>query len=282
MSNMKNILVTGSSGYIGQHLMKMLNGMPDIKAWGLDYDVSDIEPIYWDIRYKLENYIFDFEDYPIEYDAIIHLAALVRVGESMREPIRYYDTNVDGTLNILRGIETSNFIFASTGAAQAPTSPYAISKRMAEDVIYEYCTKSGIDFTSFRFYNVTGSDVVGPTNPDGLLFNLIQACETKEFNIWGNDYNTKDGTCVREYVHVNDICRALIKAIDEPANDIENLAYGDTRTVKEIAEIFKQVNNVDFDIKYRGRREGDAEAYYLKNPSSYMQRNYTYEQMFKV
>jgi UDP-glucose 4-epimerase len=106
--------------------------------------------------------------------------------------------------------------------------------------------------------------------------------ETGKFTIYGDDYNTKDGTAVREYVHVMDICRALMKAIDTPSeNRIENLAYGDTRTVKEIAQTFFKVNDVECEIEYAPRRSGDLEACYLENPSPFMIRNYTYEEMLK-
>jgi UDP-glucose 4-epimerase len=129
---------------------------------------------------------------------------------------------------------------------------------------------------------VTGSEGFEPTNPDGLFYNLIKSLETGKFTIYGDDYNTKDGTAVREYVHVMDICRALVEAIDTPStNRIENLAYNDTRTVKEIADIFFKVNNVDCIVDYAPRREGDLEAMYLKNPSPFMKRSYTYEEMLK-
>jgi UDP-glucose 4-epimerase len=110
----------------------------------------------------------------------------------------------------------------------------------------------------------------------------LKAKETGKFTIFGNDYPTKDGTCVREYVHVNDICRALIKAIDEPSNSIENLAYGDPRTTKEIVKLFAEVNKLNLNVEYDPRREGDLAESYLKNPSRYMKRNYTYEEMLKV
>jgi UDP-glucose 4-epimerase len=127
---------------------------------------------------------------------------------------------------------------------------------------------------------VIGSEGFEPTNPDGLFFNLIQAVDTGKFTIYGDDYDTKDGTCVREYVHVMDICRALMKAIDTPSkNHIENLAYGDTRTVKEIVEIFKKVNEVDFEVEYKHRRPGDLEACYLEHPSKFMIQNHSYEEM---
>ena len=139
----------------------------------------------------------------------------MNVGESEKEPIKYYTTNLNGTVNVVSKIKTKNFIFASTGAARDCESAYGISKRAAEDVVKEFCTKhSPKDYTIFRFYNVIGSDGFAPTNPDGLMYKLMKARETKEFTIFGNDYNVSpDGTCVRDYAHVNEICDALKQAI---------------------------------------------------------------------
>ena len=267
---MKNVLITGNKGYIGQHLVNMIEQTrPDILIHGCDIE-EDRQNHRVDIRYPFTSMY--------EFHTIIHLAALVRIGESVKNPSAYFDTNVNGTINVLKSVRHHNFIFASTGAAENPVSPYAFSKRMAEDIVKEIA----YDYTIFRFYNVIGTDGFPPTNPDGLMMNLLKAKETGEFTIFGNDYPTKDGTCVREYVHVNDICRALIKAIDEPSNSIENLAYGDPRTTKEIVKLFAEVNKLNLNVEYDTRREGDLAESYLKNPSRYMKRNYTYEEMLKV
>jgi UDP-glucose 4-epimerase len=270
------ILVTGSNGYIGRHLCAMLEEK-NYEVHKLDYDINpDLRQYIYDIRdaKELKNGGTSFHT----YDAVIHLAALVRVGESVHYPTLYYDTNINGTLNVIQRIKYKNFIFASTGAASNPLSPYGLSKRVAEDIVAEQCKH----FTTFRFYNVTGTGGFPATNPDGLFYNLTQAIETRKFHLHGTDYNTKDGTCVREYIHVNDVCDALIRAIDTPTNGVENLAYNDTRTVKEIVNIFKEVNNVDFDVIYKDVRPGDLESMYLPDPSKFMVRNYTYEQMLKL
>lgn len=270
------LLVTGSEGYIGKHLCQILE-KHYIELHKLDYEIKPGERQYaCDIRNDQKLRYSEVSRH--EYDAVIHLAALVRVGESVHYPTMYYDTNINGTYNLIRRIKTKNFIFASTGAAANPESPYGFSKRVAEDIVAEQCKW----FTSFRFYNVIGTDGFPATNPDGLFYNLTQATKTGTFHLNGTNYNTKDGTCVREYVHVNDICMALMRAIDRPSRRIENLAYGDTRTVKEIVNIFKEVNNVDFDVIYKDARPGDLEACYLNNPSDFMVRHYTYEQMLKL
>lgn len=265
---MKKVLITGHCGYIGQHLLKMIHKTrPDIELTCLDIN-SKHSGTYHDIRTPLKS--------DIEFHTIIHLAALVRVGESVKNPTDYYMTNIVGTLNTLN-LRYHNFIFASTGAASNPDSPYGYSKRVAEDIVRE----KAYDYTIFRFYNVIGTDGFAPTNPEGILLNLLNAPK-EGFNLYGDDYNTKDGSCVREYVHVNDICAAIIKAIDEPANDIENLAYGDTRTVKEIIDIYKKVNKKKFDVRVLPRRPGDLEACYLEKPSKYMVQRYSYEEMLKL
>lgn len=273
---MKNILVTGSSGYIGQHLCKLLSSHYRVYGYDTKYNMQNVDTLFEQSILNLAPAAKEFE-----FDTVIHLAALVRVNESVQNPIAYYETNLTGTINMLKNIKYKNFVFASTGAATNPISPYALSKRCAEDVVERYCIENGKTFTTFRFYNVTGTDGIPPTNPDGLFYRLQEASRTGTFEIYGKYYNTKDGTCVREYIHVNDICRSLIKAIETPSNDIQNLAYGDTRTVEEIVNIFKEVNGIDFQVIYKEARPGDLESCYLDNPSRYVERNYTYEQMLK-
>jgi UDP-glucose 4-epimerase len=272
---MRNVLITGDMGYIGSHLKQMIaNTRPNFNVQGFDC-LNNGDVLAPSTLYK--SGIGD-----VEWDTVVHLAALVKVGESVKNPSDYFETNVLGTINALRYLNCSNFIFASTGAASNPDSPYGHSKLMAEKVVQEFAEKTGIDTTIFRFYNVIGQEGFEPTNPDGLFYNLKNAMTTKNFNLYGTDYNTKDGTCIREYVHVNDICSAIIRAIVMSSNSIENLAYGDTRTVKEIIDIFKNVNSTDFNVTNMPRRAGDLEACYLPEPSRYMSRTYTYEQMLEV
>lgn len=226
------------------------------------------------------NRLFELD---VEFDAVIHLAALVRVGESENMPIKYYITNMNGTMNVLNKVKTKNFIFASTGAAQDCNSAYGISKRAAEDVVREYCTQHRQqDYTIFRFYNVVGSDGFNPTNPDGLMWKLMESQESGVFTIYGNDYQTSDGTCVRDYVHVMEICDALQQAIEKPSNKVECLGHGVGYTVNEIASLYRKVNNCDFDIKYGPRRKGDTPSSVLEDVSPYMRNLYTLEDLLKV
>jgi UDP-glucose 4-epimerase len=274
---MKKILITGSSGYIGSHLVKMLE--KEYEVYGLDVRPPQVEMERF-MQMNI-NQPFNIEE---EYDCVIHLAALVRVAESEQMPIKYYITNLNGTMNVVNKIKTKNFIFASTGAAQDCSSAYGISKRAAEDVVHEFYTQHRpTPYTIFRFYNVIGSTVVAPTNPDGLMYNLVKAHETGEFTIYGTDYErTSDGTCVRDYVHVNEICDAIKQAIEKPSNQIESLGHGVGYTVKEIVDLFQKVNDTDFEVKYGSRRKGDIDVSVLEEVSPYMKNLYTLVQLLKV
>jgi UDP-glucose 4-epimerase len=257
-----SITITGSSGYIGSHLSKIIDANHIDKKINMDIRNNDLK---------------------INDEVCIHLAALVQVGESTKIPKEYYDVNVNGTINLLNNFYGKHFIFASTGAATTLTSTYALSKRISEDIIIEHCLKNNIDFTIFRFYNVIGSSFnIRPTNPDGLFYALIKAKDNGQFNIYGNDYNTKDGTTVRDYVHVMEICETIKSIVNNPTNSIENLGHGKGYTVKEIVEIYKKVNSCNFEIKYLNRRPGDLESNVLKNVSSYMKNLYTIEEMLMV
>jgi UDP-glucose 4-epimerase len=217
------------------------------------------------------------------FDAVIHLAALVNVGESQKTPTDYYLTNMIGSLNLLTWVDTDNFIFASTGAAEKCESAYGTSKKAAEDCIKEMCNYKNLPYSIFRFYNVIGSDGFKPTNPDGLMSALIKAKETGKFTVHGKDYvESWDGTCVRDYVHVNEICDALRTAIEKPSNSIECLGHGVGYTVKEMVNLFELVNNLDIDVTYGPRRQGDIPCSVLENVSPYMKNLYDIKDLLKI
>jgi UDP-glucose 4-epimerase len=268
------ILVTGSEGYIGKHLIKMLGDEHEVTRLDIKADdfmmATDITKLPSEIPNVLA-----------ELDVVIHLAARVKVNESVTNPWLYYNTNVNGTKNILNHVKCRHFIFASTGVASKPANPYALSKRIAEDIVKEHCQENGFDFTIFRFYNVIGSDGFEPTNPDGLFFNLNKAVETGTFNLCGTDYNTIDGTCLRDYIHVNEVCNAIIKSLETPSGQVENLGTGEGKTVLEIINQYKDTNQVDFEVIDVGRREGDLEVSVLDNPSKYFDKLYTFEELLR-
>lgn len=270
----KEIVITGCSGYIGSHLCSLLEG--EYIIHGIDiveptvkvdhfYNIDIVKPFYF-----------------YDVDCVIHLAALVNVGESECFPANYYNTNLNGTLNVINGIKCKNFIFASTGAAKDCVSPYGVSKRAAEDVVKSYMKTHRVDYTTFRFYNVIGSTVVPSTNPDGLFHNLLKAKERGHFTINGTDYNTVDGTCVRDYVHVEEICHSIRKAILKPANRTESLGHGIGTTVQQMIDKFKSVNKCQFNVYKGPRRRGDAESSVLTEKSDYMVNLYTLDELLRL
>ena len=281
---MKKVLITGSSGYIGSHLCKMLEN--EYEVHGLD--IKDPQhPIKKFFKTDINRPMIIEE----EYDAVVHLAALVNVGESEKISVMYYITNINGTMNVLNKVKCDNFILASTGAASACESVYGVSKRAAEDVVREYCTQhTTTPYTIFRFYNVIGSSGYKPTNPDGLMYNLLMSAVTRKFTIFGNDYDTPDGTCVRDYVHVDEICEAIRIAIEKPANKIECLGHGVGYTVREIFDKFLEVNeealyqDADTAIVHEigPRRKGDIAHSVLEDISPYMKNLYSIEDLLKL
>ena len=275
------ILITGNSGYIGSHLTKLLSKRTDLELYGLDRKASQL-PVKEQCRNDITMPGYFLWQNDFEFDCVIHLAAEVAVGRSVTNPIVYYKTNTLGTLRILQDLKCKRFIHASTGSAGPMNNPYGISKRASEEIVDQYCKERSIPFTTFRFYNVTGSDGIKPTNPDGLMWNLMNAQKTGVFNLFGDDYNTLDGSAVRDYTHVNEICRALEQAIDRSTNQIENLGHGVGTTVKQMIDLYKKVNNCDFEVKIGPRRAGDLECSVLDNPSPFMQQLYTMEDLLWV
>jgi UDP-glucose 4-epimerase len=275
---MKKILITGNSGYIGSHLSNILIKKSEYEIHGLDKDVPQItvhKQYHQDIR---------DHNWPLHeiYDCVIHLAAEVSVSRSVNNPILYYTTNTIGTLNVLKNIKTKRFIHASTGSAGPMNNPYGISKRAAEEVVFQWCEENNIPYTIFRFFNVTGSDHIVPTNPDGLMWNLMNAQKTGLFNLFGTDYNTEDGSAVRDYTHVNEICYSVIDAISQSTNQIENLGHGVGTTVKQMIELYKKVNDCNFEVRVCPRRAGDLERSVLDNPSPFMKKLYSMEELLKI
>jgi UDP-glucose 4-epimerase len=277
---MKKVLITGNSGYIGSHLSQLLKKDTSLILYGLDLNDPQVALDCFqkqDIK-EYNNWCY----FDIEFDCVVHLAAEVAVGRSVTNPTLYYLTNTLGTLNVLTNIKTKRYVHASTGSAGPMNNPYGISKRAAEEIVDQYCKENNIPFTTFRFYNVTGSDGIYPTNPDGLMWNLMNAEKTGAFNLLGDDYDTEDGSAVRDYTHVNEICNALEQAINKSTNQIENLGHGKGTTVKQMIALYKKINNCDFDVNICPRRAGDLEKSVLDHPSSFMTKLYSMDEILKV
>lgn len=275
---MKKILITGNSGYIGSHLSKILLENKSFLLHGLDINVPQVE-INNQFKIDIKKSGWKIDE---EYDCVIHLAAEVAVGRSVLNPTLYYLTNTLGTLHVLQNIKFKTFIHASTGSAGPMNNPYGISKRAAEEIVQQICTENKIPYTIFRFYNVTGADGFNPTNPDGLMWNLINAKKTGTFHLFGDDYNTEDGSAIRDYTHVNEICYSITDAIYRSSNQIENLGHGVGTSVKQMINLFKEINRCDFDVKICPRRKGDLEKSVLDNPSPYMKRIYEMNELLKL
>lgn len=277
---MKKVLITGSSGYIGIHLANMLQNEYILHGIDLVFDSFHLNRFFqMNICAGGTGLLYPKEHH---YDTVVHLAAHVKVNESVKIPAEYYYNNIIGTMSVLEQVNFDNFIFASTGVASNPTNPYALSKRCAEDVVKSFCEKRNKNYTTFRFYNVIGSTVKKPTNEDGLFYNLMKAKETGTFTIFGDDYDSFDGTAVRDYVHVDEVCASIKRAIEKPTNSLENLGTGTGYTVKQIVEAFRTVNNCDFEIVYEPRRSGDLERCVLDVPSLYFEKMYSFDEMLKV
>lgn len=295
-----NILVTGGAGYIGSHVCKILKekGFTPIVFDNLSRGFE--ESVKWgplfigDLRNQ-EKIIEVFEK--VKIGAVMHLGALAYVGESMENPHLYFENNVYGTLNLLETMKEKNvkkIIFSSTCAvygspadipvsedtAISPESPYGTSKLLAEYLINEYKNLGHIDPIIFRYFNVIGSDPdleIGECHePETHIVPLaIHAALTGEpLHLYGNDYSTKDGTCIRDYLHVNDIATAHCLALEYSSSSskhIFNLGNDKPFSVLEIVRLVEEVTKKKINLSLKERRSGDAEALYSSSNDA---RNY--------
>lgn len=281
MEKMLKVLVTGCTGYIGSHLCKVLFEAGH-EITGLDIEWKKHNNV---TRYCHRILIKDVTRHVIDedYDVIVHLAGLIQVEESVALPTRYYATNLGGTVNMLRqGFNGQpHFIFASTAGAFDAQSPYARSKLAAEDVIKEQSD----NYTIFRFFNVAGSD--GMHRQVGRASHLIRiaaeaaAGKRDYMYMYGDDYDTKDGTCVRDYIHVVDLVNAIRDTIKHGAfnTPYECIGSGKGYSVKEVINTMKEVTGVDFQVKIAGRRDGDPASLAITNQFNLLHPQYNLRDM---
>jgi len=297
---MKNILITGGAGYIGSHMCKelVLNKYnPVIIDNFIDGHEKEIKYgtfIYCSIENKtLLQKIFS--EYKI--DAVLHFAGLICVKDSTINPIKYYNNNVNGTINLLESMINNNinkFVFSSSCAIYGnpielpivethpknPISPYGRTKLIIEQILEDFKQAYGLKYTSLRYFNVSGADIdieLGEDHfPETHLIPLaIEAAfdNNKTINIFGNDYNTKDGTCVRDYIHVNDLVKAHIlameKLLDGDNGDKYNLGNGNGYSVKEIIEVIQNITNKKVKSKIINRRSCDSEILISSNKKAF-------------
>ena len=283
------ILVLGGAGYIGSHAVKMLieNGesvvVVDNLETGHKAAIHEKAKFYnVDIR-NLEAFETVFKENEIE--SVIHFSANSLVGESVSLPIKYFENNVAGTVNVLKLMEkysVKKIVFSSTAAVYGepkvipitedsetqPTSPYGESKLMMEKMFKWADLAHDIRFVSLRYFNVAGADAFGDIGEaHGVETHLIPLVlqvplGKREFiTIFGDDYNTKDGTCIRDYIHVTDLIDAHMKALDYlragNKSEIFNLGSGDGFSVLEIIEVARSVTGHPIPAKMAERRPGD-------------------------
>lgn len=282
------VLVTGGAGYIGSHMVKMLlregaevvvfdnlsSGHRDAVLGG-SFVRGDInEPA------ALAGLFGRFS-----FDAVMHFASLIQVGESVREPGKYYRTNLTGTLNVLEAMRASGvmrFIFSSSAAIfgepkytpidethpAAPINPYGFSKWAVERVLGDYARACGLHSVSLRYFNAAGADPDGRLgerhHPETHLIPLVlQAASGRRasVSVYGTDYPTEDGTCIRDYIHVDDLCQAHLRALEflmrEGRSAAYNLGNGHGFSVRQIVEAARRVTGKAIAAEVGPRRAGD-------------------------
>ncbi len=286
---MKRVLIIGGAGYIGSHQVKMM--------CNLGYDVlvvdnlntgfiSAIDKRATFIKGDLRDYDFMsqvFREHQI--DVVIHFAALSLVGESMEKPLDYFDNNVGGMQILLKTMVENgvkNLVFSSTAATYGtheampitesyltnPDNPYGESKLMMEKMI-KWCAEAyDLNYIALRYFNVCGAAFDGTIgenhDPETHLIPIVLQVPLgiRDFiGIYGDDYPTEDGTCIRDYIHVEDLCNAHVCAVEKlfltKQNHIINLGYGHGYSVKEIIDAARSVTNHEIPERVTPRRMGD-------------------------
>lgn len=289
MSGM-SVLVCGGAGYIGSHMVKLLleNGhnplIFDNLSTGHVESLQDEENLVFGDLMDISSVRRLFAEHT--FDAVMHFAAKSIVPESVRKPALYYQNNVVGTLNLLEvmleeGVD--KFVFSSTAAVygnpvteliaedhpQNPLSPYGRTKLQVETALADYAAAYGMKSVSFRYFNAAGADPSGSIgeahDPEThLIPNILKAAlgTGPELKLFGDDYATSDGTCVRDYIHVNDLCDAHLRSLlymgEQEGSHIFNLGNGSGFSVKQVLDAATEVTGKAIPHSIGPRRDGDA------------------------
>lgn len=291
---MKTVLVTGGAGYIGSHCVLALlkQGYKVIIFDNLSTGhIETVEALqkYGEIEFfrgdLLDSHYLDTVLSQINIDAVVHFAAFSQVGESVKDPQKYYINNVCGTISLLQAMlkhGIKNIVFSSTAATygepvytpidekhpQNPINTYGQTKLMIEKIMDDYDKAYGLKSVRLRYFNVAGADSenrVGEWHdPEThLIPNILKSTFSggKTFEMYGTDYDTKDGTCVRDYINVEDLAEAHVLALkyleDGGHTDFFNLGTNEGNTVKEVFNVCEQVTNKEIPVNICPRREGD-------------------------
>ena len=282
------ILVVGGAGYIGSHMVKMLAAQSyrvttlDNLSTGYRNAVSAGEFIQVDLADR-EVLATLFARQP--FDAVMHFASYIQVGESVKEPSKYYANNVTNTLNLLDAMVThgvKRFIFSSSAAvygdphtvpipedhSKEPINPYGRTKWIVEQILADYDHAYGLKSVSLRYFNAAGADPTGALGerhePETHLIPLVLRAASgraPDIKVFGRDYDTPDGTCIRDYVHVEDLCSAHRLAIDGlmqgKASNAYNLGNGSGFSVAEVIAAAERVTGRNIPVTDQPRRAGD-------------------------
>lgn len=288
----ESILVTGGAGFIGSHVCQMLsqNGFRPVVFDNLSRGHSKFVkwgPLVKNHLSETSRIIRTIKEYNIK--SVMHFAAYAYVGESVAHPELYYENNVQGSLSLLKAcLETQieNFIFSSSCAtygapqklpltedhSQHPLSPYGHTKLMTERMLQDFAAVSKMKFVGLRYFNAAGSsdnlEIGELHDPEThLIPNIILAALGKgpALKIFGNDYDTHDGTCLRDYIHVDDLARAHVKALtmligNQPLSPFYNLGAGRGYSVLEIIQKTEKLLGKKVPYEFAPRRDGDPAA----------------------
>jgi len=287
---MKSVLITGGAGYIGSHVAKLLGESTDYNITVIDnLSTGKKEAVlYGDlIEEDLSNFDVISEIFSEKrFDAIIHFAASIIVPESVTDPLKYYSNNTMNTIKLIRAAiqyKVKYFIFSSTAAVYGipdkipikettpvnPINPYGMSKLMSERILIDAAqAHRDLKYIILRYFNVAGASSdgkIGQNFPQAthLIKKAAQTViGTREYlEIYGTDYDTDDGTGVRDYIHVEDLAAAHLSAleylIEGGSSGIFNCGYGKGYSVREVIDTMKKVSGIDFNVKESARRPGD-------------------------
>lgn len=287
---MKNILLTGGAGYIGSHVAEQLVNkkfnviIVDNLSTGSKRLINKKSKFYLIDICNIKNLEKVFLKKKI--DCIIHLAASLSVPESQKNPKKYYLNNVFGTQNLLDlsiKYRVKNFIFSSTCAVygnvsgsvnenfkKKPYSTYGKTKDICEELIKSYAKNYNFNYKILRYFNVIGASPtgkIGQLDSKGLFKNICKNIVQKKFktNIFGKNYRTKDGTCIRDYIDVNDLAQIHLLCIKKKKNLILNCGYNKGYSVLNIVNKFSKVINKKIKIKFLKKRDGDVESIFCNN-----------------